>query len=845
MKKMILMIRICLLLSLSISIVFATSFFELDLENSNQNFNLENYSMNQLDGNSFISGDFTIFIKTKGNYLRLYVQNEEENQFFNYLIQDPSEDQYFTFVDSDGNINNFCFAELLKKGKTEIISKTPNKELSGEYTGKTESVLLDYTYLIKERYITKEGNIPVIITLNIGDLTGEKTNSTSSDGIGDRNAFQLAKENVLSIIMEKSEIQTINEESKVKRELHIINAVSAEVSKEKLDELKNSQFVKKISLDRKVHVFLYDSVALINATQLWQIKDDLGRNITGVNVTVAVIDTGIDYTHPDFGSCTENGFLSGQCSKVIGGYDFVNNDNDPMDDHGHGTHCAGIVAANGTLKGVAPDANLMAFKVLDSGGSGWTSDVIAGIERAVDPNNDGDYSDHVDVISMSLGGSGSPDDEVSQAVDTAVENEVVVVVAAGNSGPYYESIGSPGCAQKALTVGAMCKPCQVGNESYCDEIIASFSSRGPVNWGNQSIIKPDVVAPGVKICSSQWNDAWAEYQCTDDEHTAISGTSMATPHVAGAAALLLQAHPNWRPEEVKSVLMSTAEDLDFDVNTQGTGKINAYKAYGATLATYPQSVSFGRIDSGTNSLSEEIMIKNLETYPIYLTLNASLIKDSEGNYYSFASLNVSNITIQANSQESVLLTVNITSDVEGLFEGEISISDTYRIPFSFIKLSKLTISVKGNEPLYPNIYLHDDNFNFTASASQDFDFEGDTANFFVPSGNYSVYAVSNFDETPLEYILMDHLEVPLSSEVTAILNLSDARPFTIKAQALDGTDLKLYEWQKGFNTYNDEKVFSVNYYDPIIGDRIVYLSNKPDSTLDTDIIFKYVGVPVR
>ncbi|GAG79470.1 unnamed protein product, partial [marine sediment metagenome] len=219
------------------------------------------------------------------------------------------------------------------------------------------------------------------------------------------------------------------------------------------------------------------------------------------------------------------------------GYDFVNDDEDPMDDYGHGTHCAGIAAGNGNVKGVAPDAILYAYKVLNEMGGGTEADVILGIERAVDPNNDDDFSDCIDVISMSLGGYGNPDDPASQAVDNAVENGVVVVISAGNSGPSQKTIRSPGTSRKAITVGASCKTVDIGTDNYCSSAVSSFSSRGPVVWKEGSMIKPDVIAPGVNIISTVRNGGYESN----------SGTSMAAPHVAGAAALLIQAHSDWLP----------------------------------------------------------------------------------------------------------------------------------------------------------------------------------------------------------------------------------------------------------------------------------------------------------
>jgi minor extracellular serine protease Vpr len=355
-------------------------------------------------------------------------------------------------------------------------------------------------------------------------------------------------------------------EEKVIREFKVaFNGIVLNISVSEAEELKKFEEVKEVYPNREVKALLLDSVPLINADDVWNL------GYTGEGIKIAILDTGIDYTHPDLGGC-----FGSEC-RVVDGIDFVNNDFDPMDDHGHGTHCAGIAAGNGTLKGVAPDAKLLAYKVLNSDGSGWTLDVISGIERATDPNNDGDYSDHVDIMSISIGSLGDPDDPASQAVDTAVENGIIVVVAAGNSGPSgntdcrhdgdgsSNSICSPGTATKAITVGASDK----------NDDLASFSSRGPTSIGT---MKPDVVAPGVNICSSQWDDFRPDKECVDDNHTSMKGTSMATPHVAGAVALIKQAHPDWTPEMVKSALFETAIDLGYTVYEQGGGRIDVYNA---------------------------------------------------------------------------------------------------------------------------------------------------------------------------------------------------------------------------------------------------------------------------
>ena len=293
-------------------------------------------------------------------------------------------------------------------------------------------------------------------------------------------------------------------------------------------------------------------------------------------------------------------------SKVIGGYDFFNNDNDPKDDNGHGTHVAGIAAGNGVLKGVAPDAKLYAYKVLDSGASGgspegFQSMVVAGTDRAVDPNEDGDFSDHVDIISMSIGlkckqdyggyiADCGPDDPASQAVDNVVNAGVIVVISAGNQGADGEgSIGSPGTARKAITVGATYKKDYEG--IYWGDIdprvdqMTSFSSIGPVIYNDETINKPDIVAPGAVICSSKFYplDIFLDNGCLDDNHLLMSGTSMSAPMVAGAVALIKQAHPDWTPEQIETAIKSTAIDLGLDVNTQGAGRIDVQKAISIEL----------------------------------------------------------------------------------------------------------------------------------------------------------------------------------------------------------------------------------------------------------------------
>jgi len=212
----------------------------------------------------------------------------------------------------------------------------------------------------------------------------------------------------------------------------------------------------------------------------------------------------------------------------------------------------------------------MAFKALHANGSGSESDVIAAIERAADPNGDGDTSDHVDVVNLSLGGSGGPDDPGSRAVDNATKLGIVFCIAAGNSGKYH-SVSSPGAARQAITVGAV----------DSGDSVASFSSRGPTP--KTMTMKPEVSAPGVSITSSLPNNKYG----------ALSGTSMATPHVAGAAALLKALHHDWTPAQIKMALMVGSALRNQEVMAIGAGRIDVAAAAGLPLVTDTPSIDFG------------------------------------------------------------------------------------------------------------------------------------------------------------------------------------------------------------------------------------------------------------
>ena len=458
----------------------------------------------------------------------------------------------------------------------------------------------------------------------------------------------------------------------IKREYYeALNGVALTCKRGMIAKIRALPMVEYVAADGEVKANLEQSVHQIRADK---VQDSLG--FTGKGILVGDIDTGIDYDNPALGG----GF--GPSFRVVGGYDFTNNDNDPMDDNGHGTHVAGIIGANGgdTLRGVAPEVKFLAVKVLDANGSGSWSDVIAGIDYCLDPDGNPATDDAVDVINMSLGGDPTPEDPVDSAVDNATKAGVLCVIAAGNNGDLgYGTVSSPGTSQSALTVGA------------CDSAfsIASFSSEGPDPI--HSSIKPEVVAPGVNILST----------VLDNQTASWSGTSMATPHVAGTAALLKQEHPTWGPQELKAAIVNTAHSVGGTVSVfaQGNGCIDALDAAETKMVVEPGVMSFGYVDLAQDAwkdtlqltvanfrfVSQNMQISVLDGPPSGATLTFDRTSFSIGPGQEttvVAILTVpSSVPILSNEPFAYLGKIGVTSD-----------SDNVIIPFSFIKSTTFVIN---------------------------------------------------------------------------------------------------------------------------------------------------------
>jgi len=301
------------------------------------------------------------------------------------------------------------------------------------------------------------------------------------------------------------------------------------------------------------------------------VQDAWDMGITGKGVTVAVIDTGV-YPHPDLGD------------RLIDFKDYCNGRDgvaNAYDDNGHGSHCAGLVGGDGKMagghfKGPAFESNIVGVKVLDGAGSGNMSNVVKGVQWCIDNKE----RLGIKVISMSLGAPSNlkqDHDIVAQAVNAALDAGLVPVVAAGNSGPFIHTIGSPACASEVLTVGAYDDKNTAG---HGDDTMAFFSSRGPTTVDRFE--KPDIAAPGVNMVSHRSPKSQIDYANVThlgDYYVLLSGTSMATPVTAGVAALVCQANPDLSPREVIKLLKETAEPMPHaGANLGGHGLVDPGKA---------------------------------------------------------------------------------------------------------------------------------------------------------------------------------------------------------------------------------------------------------------------------
>ncbi len=405
-----------------------------------------------------------------------------------------------------------------------------------------------------------------------------------------------------------------------KRTFNIIRAVQLTLPAAAIRALANNPNVVYVSPDRPAQGALDITTQAVNANLAWQFGWD------GTGVGVAVIDSGVTAKN-DFTAA------SGTASRVVYNESFVTGQG-AADAYGHGTHVAGIVGSNGrsssglsfkrSFLGVAPNVSLINLRVLDQNGAGTDSGVIAAIQRAIALKS----TYNIRVMNLSLGRPVFESftlDPLCQAVEAAWNSGIVVVVAAGNYGREnsrgtrgYGTIAAPGNDPYVITVGAMNTK---GTPSITDDTIASYSSKGPTAFDH--FVKPDIVAPGNRVISelspgcalatlypkTLLSDA--TYNLTSPsgfsgDYFTLSGTSMATPVVSGAAALLIQKQPSLTPDQVKARLMKTANKM-----------ITLYSTAvdGVTLLTYATQSDIFTVGAGYLDINAALNSTDLSTLP--------------------------------------------------------------------------------------------------------------------------------------------------------------------------------------------------------------------------------------
>jgi len=368
----------------------------------------------------------------------------------------------------------------------------------------------------------------------------------------------------------------------IKYKYRVIPAVACSLPEKAIDALRNNSRIAYVELDGKVKAIgevLPWGVDRIDADEVWDSDSNLmvdeGANV-GLGVKVAVIDTGVDYDHPDL------------AANIGGGASFVDYTTDYMDDNGHGTHVAGIIASIDNdigVIGTAPKVELYALKALDGEGSGYVSDVVAAIDWSV--------TSGMQVVSMSLG-TNTDYQSLRNACDSAYAAGVLLVAAAGNDASKatvrlgIDTIDYPARYASVMAVGAIDQ----------DDERPKWSSTGP---------ELELAAPGVDIYSTYWDDTYAT----------LSGTSMACPHVTGAAALVFASNitevaPDydydgdgvWDANEVRAWLQATAEDLgDPGIDElYGYGLVDAAKAAGTEVVPPPKAMHVENIDMAIETI---------------------------------------------------------------------------------------------------------------------------------------------------------------------------------------------------------------------------------------------------
>lgn len=512
--------------------------------------------------------------------------------------------------------------------------------------------------------------------------------------------------------------------------------------------------VSKIWLDGKRKTVLDHSVPQIGAPSAWE------AGYTGEGVRVAVVDTGVDQTHPDL------------ADREIAEANFAETP-DNVDHFGHGTHVASIVAGTGAksggkYRGVASGASILDAKVLDDNGSGQESWIIAGMEWAVEQG--------ADIANLSLGGGDTPEiDPLEEAVNSlSAEHGTLFVIAAGNSGG-DATVGSPGSADAALTVGAVDR----------DDELADFSSRGP-RIGDGAI-KPDVTAPGVDIVAALHSDGTIS-EPVEPGYTALSGTSMATPHVAGAAALLAQQHPDYTGAQLKALLSASAKPHpELTAFEQGAGRIDVTRAITQTVVSEPTSVSIGTIawpHDDDVPVSKTFAYRNLGDADV--TLDLALDTDAPAGMFT---LSATEVTVPAGGTAEVTVTGDArVGDTDGYFSAAVVATSGESVTRTPVALDRevesydvsITVLDRTGAPAtdYSLLLVGLDNRTFVSPYDED-----GTVEARLPKGTYLLDAIVFDGSQMLTSSLLVQPNLVVDKELALTVDARTAKPVSVTPPA--------------------------------------------------------------
>ncbi|MGN8553697.1 UNVERIFIED_CONTAM: S8 family serine peptidase [Microbacterium sp. SLM126] len=518
--------------------------------------------------------------------------------------------------------------------------------------------------------------------------------------------------------------------------------------------------IEAIHLDGKVRATLDSSTDYIDAPEAW------ADGYTGEGVTVAVLDTGYDDTHPDL-----QGRVLGTSMSFVPGEEVAD------DANGHGTHVASTIAgtgaaSDGTHRGVADGAQLLVGKVLGADGSGQDSWIIEAMEWA---------GQNAPIVSMSLGSMEASDgkDLMAESLNAiAEETGALFVVAAGNAGA-AETIGAPGSAVEAFTVGSVDDPS--GELSY-------FTSQGPLS--RSGALKPDVTGPGSDVTAARSSDSGGE-----GAYVSMSGTSMATPHVAGAAAILLGANPDYTTDQLKAALASTATDVGYSAYQGGSGVIDVDAALEAPVVA-DGSGDFGMLMWGEEATPVERVVEftNRTDAEITVALEATLVDTTpgreagpaDGTAFDALTLDEASLTIAAGATASATMTVDPSkvpagTQLSGALVGSVDGTAITRTALGTIAEAErydLTVTAtdfEGN-PTSTYAMLWDPATRFAEMVYVD-----GTTTLRLMKGDYTVMSYMELSRTPdtIATVLTGEPTVNLDQNRTVALDASKAEQVTV------------------------------------------------------------------